>query len=164
MKNTAIYPGTFDPVTNGHLDIIKRAASMFDKVIIAVLKNSGKNPVFTVSRRIAHLRAATKNIKNTEVDSFDGLLADYMRIKKVSIAIRGLRAVSDLEYEFQIAHTNRSLNPNMETVFLMPGEKYTYLASTVVREIYSLGGRLTDMVPPEVEKDLRVHFKNKNQP
>ncbi|MDR0646806.1 MAG: pantetheine-phosphate adenylyltransferase, partial [Elusimicrobiota bacterium] len=120
MKNIAIYPGTFDPVTNGHLDIIKRAASMFDKVIIAVLKNGAKNPLFSVELRMKHLRAATKEMKNIEIDSFGGLLADYMRVKKAKIAIRGLRAVSDLEYEFQIAHTNRHLNPDMETVFLMP--------------------------------------------
>jgi len=159
MKNTAIYPGTFDPTTNGHLDIIKRAAAMFDTVIVAVLNNGGKMPVFTVAQRMAHLKAATKNLKNVKVDSFNGLLADYMKLKKAKVAIRGLRAATDLEYEFQIAHTNRRLNTEMETVFLMPSAKYTYLTSTVVREVYSHGGRLKDTVPPEVEKALIKFYK-----
>lgn len=159
MKNTAIYPGTFDPVTNGHLDIIKRASAMFDRVIVAVLVNGGKTPVFSVEQRKKHLRAATKGIKNVSVDSFGGLLADYMRLKNASIAIRGLRAATDLEYEFQIAHTNRHLNSKMETVFLMPSAKYTYLTSTIVREVYSLGGRLKDTIPAQVEKDLIKAYK-----
>jgi len=161
MKNTAIYPGTFDPVTNGHLDIIKRAAAMFDTVIVAVLRNSSKNPLFTTQERKAHLEAAVKGIKNVKVDCFDGLLAEYMRQKNAQVAIRGLRALTDLEYEFQIANTNRALNKNMETVFLMPSAKYTYLTSTIVREVYSHGGRLEDMVPPNVEKALIRIYKNK---
>jgi pantetheine-phosphate adenylyltransferase len=161
MKNTAIYPGTFDPITNGHLDIIKRASRMFDTVIVAVLNNSVKTPLFPAATRCAQIKAAVKGIANVKVDSFDGLLADYMKRKGARVAIRGLRAVSDLEYEFQIANTNRSLNPGMETVFLMPSEKYTYLASTIVREVYGLGGRLPDMVPAPVEKDLIKLFKGK---
>ena len=152
MKNTAIYPGTFDPVTNGHLDIIMRAACMFDAVIVAVLNNSAKKPLFSAAARRAHIKAAVKNIPNVKVDCFDGLLADYMKRKGARVAIRGLRAVSDLEYEFQIANTNRSLNPDMETVFLMPSAKYTYLTSTIVREVYSRSGRLKDSVPPHVER------------
>ncbi|MDR1123649.1 MAG: pantetheine-phosphate adenylyltransferase [Elusimicrobiota bacterium] len=163
MKNTAIYPGTFDPVTNGHLDIIKRAARMFDTVIVAVLNNNAKTPLFSVAARRAQIKAAVKDIANVKVDSFDGLLADYMKRKNVSVAIRGLRAVSDLEYEFQIANTNRSLNPAMETVFLMPSAKYTYLTSTIVREVYCHGGRLKDSVPPHVERGL-IEFYKKRRP
>jgi pantetheine-phosphate adenylyltransferase len=159
MKNTAIYPGTFDPITNGHLDIIKRAARMFDIVIVAVLNNSAKKPLFPVVERCAHIKAAVKDIVNVKVDSFDGLLAQYMKRKNARVAIRGLRAVSDLEYEFQIANTNRSLNPEMETVFLMPVARYTYLTSTIVREVYSYGGRLKDSVPPHVERELVKIYK-----
>jgi pantetheine-phosphate adenylyltransferase len=160
MKNTAVYPGTFDPVTNGHLDIIKRAADMFDTVIVAVLVNGSKNPVFTMEERAAHIKACVRGLKNVKVESFKGLLADFMKAKKAKIAIRGLRAVSDLEYEFQIAHTNRKLNKNMDTVFLMPGARYTYLTSSAVREVYSHGGRLDDCVPPVVEKELiKVYAK-----
>ena len=161
MKNIAIYPGTFDPATNGHLDIIMRAAQIFDTVIVAVLNNGGKKPVFTVKQRMAQLKTITKNLKNVEVDSFGGLLADYMRKKNARVAIRGLRAVSDLEYEFQIAHTNRRLNPDMETVFLMPSARYTYLTSTIVREVYSHSGRLKDMLHPEIEKELIKVYKKK---
>jgi pantetheine-phosphate adenylyltransferase len=154
MRNTVVYPGTFDPVTNGHLDIIKRAADMFDTVVVAVLINSSKRPVFSMQKRVEHLKACTKNLKNVKVQSFDGLLAEFMKKQKAKIAIRGLRAVSDLEYEFQIAHTNRKLNRDMDTVFLMPSAKYTYLTSSIVREVYRNGGRLEDCVPPPVEKAL----------
>ena len=159
MKNIAVYPGTFDPVTNGHLDIIKRAAILFDKVIVAVLINQNKKPVFTVKERLKHLKQITKEIPNVEVDSFDGLLAQYMKKKNSRIAVRGLRAVSDLEYEFQIANTNRVLNKEMDTIFLMPRARYTYLSSSMVREVYSLGGRLQDYVPEVVEKALIKHYK-----
>ena len=159
MKNIAVYPGTFDPVTNGHLDIIKRAAILFDKVIVAVLINQNKKPVFTVKERLKHLKQITKEIPNVEVDSFDGLLAEYMKKKNSRIAVRGLRAVSDLEYEFQIANTNRVLNKEMDTIFLMPRARYTYLSSSMVREVYSLGGRLQDYVPEVVEKALIKHYK-----
>ncbi|MDR1683932.1 MAG: pantetheine-phosphate adenylyltransferase [Elusimicrobiota bacterium] len=159
MKNTAVYPGTFDPVTNGHLDIIKRASEMFDTVIVAVLINRTKKPVFTTQERAAQIKACVKNFKNVKVDSFDGLLADYMRRKKAKVAIRGLRAVSDLEYEFQLAHTNRGLNKDMETVFLMPSAQYTYLTSTMVREVYGHGGKMQGMVPPRVERALLKLYK-----
>ena len=159
MKNIAVYPGTFDPVTNGHLDIIRRAAEIFDKVIVAVLINKNKKPIFTASQRLDHLKHCTKGLKNVEVDSFDGLLADYMKIKKAKVAIRGLRALTDLEYEFILANTNSELNPDMETVFLMPSAKYTYLTSSMVREAYAFGGRLKNSVPPYVEKELLKIYK-----
>ncbi len=158
-KNIAVYPGTFDPVTNGHLDIIKRAAKLFDKVIVAVLINRNKQPIFTVKERLTHLKAITKDIPNVEVDSFDGLLVEYMKKKGSCIAVRGLRAVSDLEYEFQIANTNRALNKEMDTIFLMPRARYTYLSSSIVREVYSLGGRLRNYVPEVVEKALIKRYK-----
>ena len=158
-KNIAVYPGTFDPATNGHLDIIKRAAKLFDKVIVAVLINRSKQPIFSVKERLKQLKEITKDIPNVEVDSFDGLLAEYMKKKDSHIAVRGLRAVSDLEYEFQIANTNRALNKEMDTIFLMPRARYTYLSSSMVREVYSLGGRLQDYVPEIVEKALIKHYK-----
>lgn len=160
-KNIAVYPGTFDPATNGHLDIIKRAACLFDKVIVAVLVNQSKKPVFSVKERLKHLKQITKDIPNVEIDSFDGLLVEYMKKKGSRIAVRGLRAVSDLEYEFQMANTNRVLDKEMDTIFLMPRARYTYLSSSMVREVYSLGGRLQDYVPEVVEKALIRHYKNK---
>ena len=158
-KNIAVYPGTFDPATNGHLDIIKRAACLFDKVIVAVLVNQNKKPVFSVKERLKHLKEITKDIPNVEIDSFDGLLVEYMKKKGSRIAVRGLRAVSDLEYEFQMANTNRVLNKEMDTIFLMPRARYTYLSSSMVREVYSHGGRLQDYVPQIVEKALIKHYK-----
>jgi pantetheine-phosphate adenylyltransferase len=160
-KNIAVYPGTFDPVTNGHLDIINRAALLFDKVIVAVLVNQNKKTIFSVKERLKHLKETTKDIPNVEVDFFDGLLVEYMKKKGSRIAVRGLRAVSDLEYEFQMANTNRVLNKEMDTIFLMPRARYTYLSSSMVREVYSLGGRLQDYVPAIVEKALIKHYKNK---
>ena len=161
MKNIAVYPGSFDPVTNGHLDIIKRASYMFDHVIVAVLVNSNKKPVFSVQERLEHLKESTKDIPNVEVTSFNGLLVDFMRSRKATIAIRGLRAVSDFEYEFQLAHTNRALYSEMETVFLMPSARYTYLTSTMVKEAYSLGGRLKDVMPAVAEKALIKKYSGK---
>ena len=160
-KNIAVYPGTFDPVTNGHLDIINRAALLFDKVIVAVLVNQNKKTIFSVKERLKHLKETTKDIPNVEVDFFDGLLVEYMKKKGSRIAVRGLRAVSDLEYEFQMANTNRVLNKEMDTIFLMPRARYTYLSSSMVREVYSLGGHLKDYVPAIVEKALIKHYKNK---
>jgi len=156
----AVYPGSFDPVTLGHLDIIKRAAEMFDGVVVAVLENRGKTPLFSVQERMEQLRRAVKPYRNVEVDSFSGLLVEYLRRRDIRVAIRGLRAVSDLEYEFQLAHVNRKLYPRMETVFLMPGEKYVYLTSTIVREVASLGGKLHSHVPPAVAAALRKKFKS----
>jgi pantetheine-phosphate adenylyltransferase len=151
----AIYPGTFDPVTNGHLDILERALKLFDKVIITVARNSSKNPFFTEDERIALLKQATKYYKNVDVDSFEGLLVDYVKRTKAIAVVRGLRAMTDFEYELQMALMNRKLYENMETVFLMPNEKYTYLSSNIVREIASLGGNVTKLVPPVVNKAFR---------
>ncbi len=163
MKNIAIYPGTFDPLTNGHLDIIKRAAAMFDKVIVAVLINKNKTPVFSEEQRLKQIKTSIASIKNAEADSFDGLLADYMEKNRSRVIIRGLRAVTDLEYEFQLANTNHELNEKLETIFLMPSSKYAYLTSSMVREIYSLGGRLSAFVPPAIEKDLIKLYSKKQK-
>jgi pantetheine-phosphate adenylyltransferase len=149
---TAIYPGTFDPITNGHLDIIARAVKMFDKVVVMVARNSGKNPMFNDQERVELIRAVVKKFKNVEVDSFQGLLVEYARKRKATAVLRGLRAISDFEYEFQLALMNRKLNDKVETVFLMPSEKYTYLNSTIVREIARLGGDVREFVPPVVLK------------
>lgn len=136
----AVYPGSFDPPTNGHLDIIIRSTHLFSKVIVAVTDNTTKNPTFSLKERMLMLKSATKNIKNVEIDSFSCLLVNYIKIKKASIIIRGLRAVSDFEYEFQMALMNRRLSRKVETVFLMPDEAYTYLSSRLVKEVASLGG------------------------
>jgi pantetheine-phosphate adenylyltransferase len=151
----AIYPGTFDPVTNGHLDILERALKLFDKVIITIARNTTKAPFFSEEERLLLLRHVTKGYKNVEVDSFQGLLVDYVRRKKAIAVVRGLRAMTDFEYELQMALMNRKLDENMETVFLMPKEKYTYLSSNVVREIARLGGNVSKLVPPIVQKALR---------
>jgi pantetheine-phosphate adenylyltransferase len=155
----AVYPGTFDPVTNGHLDILERALKLFDKVIITIARNTAKNPLFTEQERIALLRQVTKRYKNVEVDSFESLLVEYVKKRNAISVVRGLRAMTDFEYELQMALMNRKLDENMETVFLMPNEKYTYLSSNFVREIARLGGDVSKFVPPVVLKALRK--KNK---
>lgn len=149
---TAIYPGTFDPITNGHLDIIERAIKLFDKVIVMVARNSSKNPLFSDQERVDLIRAAVRKYKRVEVASFQGLLVEYAKKRKATAVLRGLRAISDFEYEFQLALMNRKLNESVETVFLMPSEKYTYLNSTIVREIARLGGNVSEFVPPVVQK------------
>jgi pantetheine-phosphate adenylyltransferase len=151
----AIYPGTFDPVTNGHLDILERALKLFDKVIITVARNTSKNPFFTEDERIVLLKQAAKHYKNVEIDSFEGLLVDYVKRTKATAVVRGLRAMTDFEYELQMALMNRKLYENMETVFLMPNEKYTYLSSNIVREIARLGGNVKKLVPPVVNKAFK---------
>jgi pantetheine-phosphate adenylyltransferase len=155
----AIYPGTFDPVTNGHIDILERALKLFDKVIITIAGNTAKNPLFTEKERITLLRQVTKHYKDVEVDSFEGLLVDYVQKRNAISVVRGLRAMTDFEYELQMALMNRKLDEKMETVFLMPNEKYTYLSSNFVREIARLGGDVSKFVPPVVLKALRQ--KNK---
>lgn len=152
---TAVYPGTFDPITNGHIDIIERALNIFDKVIIAISVDSAKNPLFTVDERIKMISEAVKDIQRIEIDSFSGLLVDYAKKTNAIAVIRGLRAVSDFEYEFQMALMNRRLNENIETVFLMPNEKFTYLNSSIVREVVSLGGDISDFVPENVKNELQ---------
>ena len=148
----AIYPGTFDPITYGHLDVIERAAEIFGKVIVTIARNGAKEPLFTEDERVAMVRDAVKKFKNVSVDCFDGLLVAYARKRKATAIVRGLRAVSDFEYEFQMALMNRKLDGEVTTVFLMPHEKYTYLNSSIVREIARFGGDISEFVPPFVRK------------
>jgi pantetheine-phosphate adenylyltransferase len=151
---TAIYPGTFDPITYGHIDVIERACEIFDKVIVMVARNTSKTALFNVEERVQMIRLVVKKYKNVQVDSFQGLVVDYARRKKATAIVRGLRAVSDFEYEFQMALTNRKLAAEITTVFLMPHEKYTYLNSSLVREIAMMGGEVTDFVPKRVKNEL----------
>jgi pantetheine-phosphate adenylyltransferase len=151
----AIYPGSFDPLTNGHVDIILRGAQLFDRILVAVLINADKNPLFTAAERVAMVRDVFREYPNVEVDTFDGLLVEYARHKRASVIVRGLRAVSDFEYEFQMALMNRHLEPTLETVFMMPAEQYTYLSSRLIKEVFGLGGEVRGLVPPVVEARLR---------
>ncbi|MCS7215049.1 MAG: pantetheine-phosphate adenylyltransferase [Thermodesulfovibrio sp.] len=160
MGTKGVYPGTFDPITNGHLDVIKRALKIFDELIVAVAKSSyKKNPIFTVEERIYFIKETTKNLKNLSVEAFDGLLVDFIREKKAVAIVRGLRAVSDYEFELQLAHANRRLFKEIETVFLMPSEEYSFLSSSLVKEIAYFGGSVKSLVPPVVEKALKNKFK-----
>lgn len=156
---TVIYPGTFDPITNGHVDIIHRAATLFDKVIVAIADNTRKEPTFTVEERLQMIAQVIENLKNVEVDSFKGLLVHYAQRREAHGIIRGLRAVSDFEYEFQMALMNRRLYNEIVTVFLMPHERYTYLNSSVVKEVASCGGDVSSFVPTAVESKLKERFK-----
>jgi pantetheine-phosphate adenylyltransferase len=155
MKRVAIYPGSFDPVTNGHLDIIARARHLFDELIVAVSDNPSKRAYFSLPERLSFLKHAVRSIPGVRAESFSGLLTRYVKSKKAVAVIRGLRAVSDFEYEFQMALMNRRQNTRFETVFLMPDEKYTYLSSSLVREVSRLGGQVRGLVPSGVEKALR---------
>lgn len=161
VKRIAVYPGTFDPVTMGHMDIIHRAAKQFDHLIVAVLNNLSKNPLFTVEERKDLLREATKDIPNVEIDSFRDLLANYIRQKDAHVIIRGIRTVTDFEYELQLASTNHKLNPDAETIFMMTNPKYSFLSSSMVKEIAHFNGDVTDLVLPEVEQALRKKFNGK---
>jgi pantetheine-phosphate adenylyltransferase len=152
----AIYPGTFDPITFGHIDVVNRAAAMFPRLIILVARNPVKAPMFTDVERIAMIREVFRGRKQITVDGFDGLLVDYARQTRATAIIRGLRAVSDFEYEFQMALMNRKLYREIDTVFLAPDERYTYLNSSIVREVARLGGNIDDFVPPVVRKRLRA--------
>lgn len=155
MCQRAIYPGTFDPVTYGHIDIIKRAVTIFEEVVVAVAKNPQKSPIFSVNERVDLLKKATEGLGNVIVESFDGLVVDYAKKQRVSVIIRGLRMLSDFEYEFQMALTNRKLNPHVETIFLMPSESYSYLSSKLLKETAALGADLSNFVPDYVEKALK---------
>jgi pantetheine-phosphate adenylyltransferase len=161
MKKTAVYAGSFDPVTYGHVDIIERAAHIFDHVIVAVAHNTQKKPIFNVSKRVDMLKRATKHIPNTEIDDFNGLAVDYVMKRKTNVLIRGLRMVSDFEYEFQMALTNRKINDKVETIFLMPNEAYSYLSSTLLKEAATLGANLKSFVPDFIEKELKKRLKRK---
>ena len=154
MPTIAMYPGSFDPVTNGHLDIIKRSSRMFDKVIVAVLVNSAKTPLFTVEERVAMLRDACKNIPNVEIDSFNGLTVTFAKQKGATVMVRGLRAVTDFENEIQLAHTNFAMMPEIETVFLATAIKWSYLSSTIVREAAHYGQEVSRFVHRNVERAL----------
>ena len=151
---TAVCPGSFDPVTYGHLDIIRRAAGMFDRVIVAVMTNASKRPMFTKDERVELLRRATAGMDNVEIDSFDGLLADYARQKNATVIVKGLRAMSDFEYEFQMALTNRKLNPETETAFLTTTAEHMYLSSSLVKQVAELGGDITGFVPDGIIEDI----------
>ena len=156
---TAIYPGSFDPLTNGHLDVLQRAAKLFDRVVVAVAKNEGKNPLFTLDERLALVKDAAAHLPNVEADTFDGLLVEYVVQKKAQAIVRGLRAVSDFEFEFQLALMNRKLNENVETIFMMPKDTYTFLSSRIVKEIARLGGDVSQFVNPNVQTALRNKLK-----
>ena len=159
MTNTAIYPGSFDPCTNGHLDIIERSSKIFEKVIVAVLLNSSKTPTFTVEERIDLLKTATEHIPNVEVVSFNGLLAQFAQDRNAKVIIKGLRAVSDFEYEFQMSLTNTKLNPNVETLFMTTKSENMYLSSSIVREVARYGGDISDMVPTVITDKIYKKFK-----
>ena len=159
----AIYPGSFDPLTNGHVDIIERGSRIFDQIIVAILGNVEKTPLFSESERIAILQHVFQGRANVKVETFSGLLVDYAQLKKASVIVRGLRAVSDFEYEFQMALMNRHLAPGIETVFMMPAEQYTYISSRLIKEVFTLGGEITGLVPPIVEEKLRAKQKAKKK-
>jgi len=157
-ERIAVYPGSFDPLTNGHVDIILRGARIFDRIVLAILVNPEKTPLFTIEERVATARDVFRDEPRVEVDAFDGLLVDYARRRGAHVIVRGLRAVSDFEYEFQMALMNRRLVPDIETVFMMPAEAYTYTSSRLIREIFALGGTISGLVPEIVETRLREKF------
>jgi pantetheine-phosphate adenylyltransferase len=155
---TAIYPGSFDPLTNGHLDVIQRAAKLFDRVVVAVATNESKRPLFTVAERLGLVRTAMRHLSNVEADSFDNLLVEFAAKREAVAVVRGLRAVSDFEFEFQMALMNRRLNENIETIFMMPKDSYTFLSSRIIKEIARLGGDVSPFVPDNVREALSKKF------
>jgi pantetheine-phosphate adenylyltransferase len=159
MENKAVYPGSFDPITNGHVDIIRRGLKIFDKILVAVLENPKKSALFTTKERVEMIEEEFGDEKNVEVKVFHGLLVEFAKKNDAKIVIRGLRAISDFEYEFQMALMNRKLNPEIETFFMMPSVDYTFLSSMLVKEVYMLGGGLLDLLPQHVEKKMRGKFK-----
>ena len=158
----AVFPGSFDPLTNGHIDIIRRGAKLFDRIIVAVLTNAAKTPLFGVDERIAIIRENLQDTPNVEADSFDGLVVDYARAKGATVLVRGLRGISDFEYELQMAMMNRHLDEAIETVFMMPAEQYTYVSSRLMKEVMALGGSITGLVPAGVEKRLAEMKKGRS--
>jgi pantetheine-phosphate adenylyltransferase len=160
--NIGVYPGTFDPITNGHTDLISRSLRVFDKVIVAVALNPSKHPLFELAERVDMVKLATKNIPHVEVEPFSGLLVEYIKKRGAVAVIRGLRAISDFENEFQMALVNRKLDEAFETVFFMPSEEYSYLTSSIIKEVASLGGALTDFVHPEVAIRLHTRLRRQN--
>ena len=158
MKRIAIYPGSFDPVTNGHLDILKRGLKLFDKIIVAILHNPGKQSLFSVQERAEMLHTSLKGLKNVEVDTFDGLLVDYAATRSACAILRGMRAVSDFEYEFQLALMNRRLNRDVQTIFLMTGLRWIFTSSSIIKEAARFGGNIEGMVPPVVLAKLKQKF------
>jgi pantetheine-phosphate adenylyltransferase len=155
MPTLAVYPGSFDPLTNGHVDIIARGARLFDRIVVAIAVNAEKAPLFTMEERVEIARAVFEDHPTVEVDTFDGLLVDYVARRRADVIVRGLRAVSDYEFEFQMALMNRRLNASIETVFMMPAEQYTYISSRLIKEVFALGGRVHGFVPDVVEARLR---------
>jgi len=164
MKRTAVYPGTFDPVTNGHLDLAERASRHFDRLVMAVLRNEDKQPMFSVRERVELLREAVSGWDNVEVDAFDGLLVDYARRVGASVILRGIRALTDFEYEMQMAMMNRRLEPRLEAVFLLPSEEYSFVSSRLVREVSSLGGSVERLVPANVARALAARLGRPSNP
>ncbi|MDO4488631.1 MAG: pantetheine-phosphate adenylyltransferase [Eubacteriales bacterium] len=159
MEHIAVYPGSFDPITYGHLDIIRRASSLFDKVIIAVLINESKTPLFSIDERVKMLEEVVKDIPNTEVMAFKGLTVDFVKSVGAQVMVRGLRAVSDFEYELQMSHTNKTLAPELDTVFFTTNLEYGYVSSSLIKEIAKLGGDISKMVPPYIEEKVKEKFK-----
>jgi pantetheine-phosphate adenylyltransferase len=157
----AVYPGSFDPLTNGHVDIIERGTHLFDRIIVAILVNVEKKPLFTMQERVDILQQVFKGRPNVEIDTFDGLLVDYVARRNANVIVRGLRALSDFETEFQMALMNRRLSPEVETVFMMPAEQYTYISSRLIKEVFSLGGQVRGLVPEIVESRLREKQRGK---
>jgi len=155
MPTLAVYPGSFDPLTNGHVDIITRGARLFERIIVAILVNAEKSPLFTMEERVDVARTVFRHLPNVEVDTFNGLLVDYVAGRQAQVIVRGLRAVSDFEIEFQMALMNQRLNGKIETVFMMPAEQYTYISSRFIKEVFSLGGAVRGLVPEVVEQRLR---------
>jgi pantetheine-phosphate adenylyltransferase len=164
MSTLAVYPGSFDPLTNGHVDIIARGARLFDRIVVAILVNAEKAPLFSMAERVDIAREVFKDMPSVEIDTFQGLLVDYVERRRAQVIVRGLRAVSDFEFEFQMALMNQRLNGRIETVFMMPAEQYTYISSRLIKEVFSLGGRVHGLVPDLVEERLREKVSRPRTP